>query len=77
MSAVVYPLRFLGIHLDYFVMKVWVKTTLWLYQIKVVKLGENSKIPAIIVTNHISYWDILTITASYKTFFVSKDSVKH
>ncbi|MEI6092167.1 MAG: lysophospholipid acyltransferase family protein, partial [bacterium] len=32
---------------------------------------------AVIATNHISYWDILTISATFKAFFVSKSSVKN
>jgi 1-acyl-sn-glycerol-3-phosphate acyltransferase len=77
MAILVSPLRYIGINLDYTVMYVWSKLTLWIYQIKTVKMGENSKQPAIIVSNHISYWDILTIAGSYKTFFVSKASVKN
>ena len=76
-AILVYPLRFIGINLDYYVMSLWAKITLWIYRIKIIKLGEISKKPAIIVTNHISYWDILTISALFKAFFVSKASVKH
>ncbi len=77
MAVLVSPLRYIGINLDYTVMYVWSKLTLWIYQIKIVRLGGGSKQPAVIVSNHISYWDILTIAASYKTFFVSKASVKN
>ena len=76
-TLLVYPLRFIGINLDYYIMNLWAKITIWIYRIKIVKLGEISKKPAIIVTNHISYWDILTISASFKAFFVSKASVRH
>lgn len=71
------PFRMLGINLDYLVMHSWAKITLLIYSIKIKKLGVSSKEPAIITTNHISYWDILTVSASYKTFFVSKASVKN
>lgn len=77
LAAMMMPLRFIGIGLDYYVMLTWAKITLWIYQIKIVRMGEKSKEPAIIVTNHISYWDILTIAATYKAFFVSKASVKN
>jgi len=76
-AALMMPLRLIGIGLDYYVMLGWAKITLWIYQIKVVRMGERSKQPGIIVTNHISYWDILTIAATYKAFFVSKASVKN
>lgn len=76
-AIAVYPLRFIGINLDYYVMNLWAKITLWIYRIKVIKLGEKSKQAAVIVTNHISYWDILTISATFKAFFVSKASVKN
>jgi len=71
------PLRYIGINLDYPLMSMWSKITLWIYDIKVVKLGKHTKTPSIITTNHISYWDILTIAATYRSFFISKDSVKH
>ena len=77
LAAVVMPLRSLGINLDYPVMLSWARFTLWVYQIKIVRMGERSKEPAIIVTNHTSYWDILTISSAYKAFFVSKASVKN
>ncbi|MCX6113359.1 MAG: lysophospholipid acyltransferase family protein [Proteobacteria bacterium] len=77
LTIMVYPFRFIGINMDYYTMSLWAKITLWIYKIKIVRLGKRSKQPAIIVTNHISYWDILTISASFKAFFVSKASVKH
>ena len=76
LTIAVYPLRYIGINLDYLVMHTWAKATLWVYQIRVVRLGERSEKPAVIATNHISYWDILTISRTYKAFFVSKASVK-
>ncbi len=76
-AALVMPLRLIGVGLDYYVVLAWAKITLWIYQIRIVRMGERSKVPAIIVTNHISYWDILTIAATYKAFFVSKASVKN
>jgi 1-acyl-sn-glycerol-3-phosphate acyltransferase len=78
LAALMVPLRSVtGIGVDYYVMLAWAKITLWIYQIRIVRMGERSKDPAIIVTNHISYWDILTIAAAYKAFFVSKASVKN
>ncbi len=77
LAIIVSPLRLIGINLDYPVMNNWAKITLWIYDIKVKKLGSSSNEPAIITTNHISYWDILTLSASYRTFFVSKASVKN
>jgi len=77
LAALMMPLRLIGIGLDYYVMLAWAKITLWIYQIRIVRMGERSKEPAIIVTNHISYWDILTVAATYKAFFVSKASVKN
>lgn len=77
LAGIVMPLRLIGINLDYPVMLTWARITLWVYQIKVVRLGEKSKEPAIVTTNHISYWDILTISSVYKAFFVSKASVKN
>lgn len=77
LAIVVSPLRLIGINLDYPVMHAWAKITLWIYDIKVQKIGAVSKEPAILTTNHISYWDILTLSASYKTFFVSKASVRN
>jgi 1-acyl-sn-glycerol-3-phosphate acyltransferase len=77
LAALMMPLRLIGIGLDYYVMLAWADITLWIYQIKIVRMGERSKEPAIIVTNHISYWDILTIASAYKAFFVSKASVKN
>jgi 1-acyl-sn-glycerol-3-phosphate acyltransferase len=77
LCLVVYPLKLVGIHLDYLIMSTWAKITLWIYTIKITRLGERSDAPAIIATNHISYWDILTISATYKAFFVSKASVKN
>jgi len=71
------PLRFIGINLDYFIISTWSKITLWIYGIKIKKLGTTTKESSIITTNHISYWDILTISASYKTFFVSRADVKN
>jgi len=76
-AAVMAPFRLIGVALDYYTMLAWAKITLWIYQIKVVRMGERSKEPAIIATNHISYWDILTIASAYKAFFVSKASVKN
>ncbi|MFH1223314.1 MAG: lysophospholipid acyltransferase family protein [Pseudomonadota bacterium] len=75
--AIFAPLRLIGIKLDYFVMYLWAKITLWIYNIKVIKLGKHTNTPSIIATNHISYWDILTIASTYKGFFVSKASVKN
>jgi 1-acyl-sn-glycerol-3-phosphate acyltransferase len=77
LAALMMPLRLIGIGLDYYIMLAWADITLWIYQIKIVRMGERSRKPAIIVTNHISYWDILTIASTYKAFFVSKASVKN
>lgn len=77
LAIIASPLRVIKINLDYPIMHNWAKLTLWIYDIKIKRLGTTNNEPAIITTNHISYWDILTISATYRTFFVSKASVKN
>lgn len=61
---------------DWFLIRYWAKTIAFLYGIKIITLNKTLDKPAIIVTDHISYWDIILLGARYKAFFVSKASVK-
>ncbi|MBN1114825.1 MAG: 1-acyl-sn-glycerol-3-phosphate acyltransferase [Oligoflexia bacterium] len=76
LEIIVTPLRPLGIKLNYPIMKLWALVTTRLYSVRITKLGESSPIPSIIVSNHVSYWDILTFAAKFKAYFVAKSSVK-
>jgi 1-acyl-sn-glycerol-3-phosphate acyltransferase len=61
---------------DWILIRYWAKTIAFIYGIKIITLNKTKDTPAIIVTNHISYWDIILLGARYKAFFVSKASVK-
>jgi 1-acyl-sn-glycerol-3-phosphate acyltransferase len=70
-------LKRLGIYIDYTVMKYWARVTCRIYGIKIKREGDSNNTPAIIVADHVSYWDILTMSATFSGFFVSKASVKN
>jgi 1-acyl-sn-glycerol-3-phosphate acyltransferase len=65
------------IKVDSFLFKTWAKLTIWINGIEIIKLSTTKNTPSIIISNHISYWDIIVYASLYKTYFVSKASVKH
>jgi len=72
---IIYILRPKGLNYSY--IRFFSKIILKLYGFKVFKLGETNNKSAIIIANHVSYWDILVISYLYRGSFVAKASVRY
>jgi len=72
---IIYIIRPKGLNYSY--IRFFSKIILKLYGFKVYKLGETNNKSAIIVANHVSYWDILVISYLYRGSFVAKASVRY
>jgi 1-acyl-sn-glycerol-3-phosphate acyltransferase len=62
--------------LNYSYIRFFSKIILKLYGFNIYKMGESNDKSAIIIANHISYWDILVISYLYRGSFVAKASVR-
>lgn len=68
-------LRRFHIHLESAVFRWWSRTALRIYGVRVETVGSFSREPGIVVSNHISYWDIVALGARYGAVFVAKSEV--
>jgi 1-acyl-sn-glycerol-3-phosphate acyltransferase len=76
MALITLPLKKIGLYVDYQIIKYWARITCRIYSINIHIENQVNTVPSIIISDHISYWDILTMGASFKGFFVSKATVK-
>lgn len=71
-----HPLRKWGLVPNSSLPFMWSRLLLWMFGIRVVSENTACSRSSVIVSNHVSYWDILTMMATCPGFFVSKASVR-
>ncbi len=72
--AIIAPWRRFGLSPNAF-FRWWSRSALWIYGIEVEVFGNARPAPGIIVSNHVSYWDIVVLGSRYDGVFVAKSEV--
>ncbi len=65
----------LGAHTHFFLVRTWARSLAWILNVQIEVQGDSGPPPRFVVSNHLSYLDVIVLFTAIDGFFVAKSEV--